>query len=109
MIKKKQTEFACRVYQTCAKVPKGKITTYKQIAQVLKTKGYQAVGQALRHNPYAPRVPCHRVVRSDGSLGGFGGKTTGPKLVEKKRLLEKERVKVRNNKIVDFEKKVYLF
>jgi O-6-methylguanine DNA methyltransferase len=51
-------------------------TTYGQIARKLNTKAYRAVGNACRKNPYAPRVPCHRVVRSDGTIGGFGGKTS---------------------------------
>ncbi|MEK6900935.1 MAG: MGMT family protein [Nanoarchaeota archaeon] len=67
-------------FSICQQIPKGKVTTYKEIASVLGTKGYQAIGQALQCNPYAPHVPCHRVVKSDGSLGGFKGKTSGKEL-----------------------------
>ncbi len=65
---------------------------------------YRAVGNALNKNPFAPLVPCHRVVSSDGSLGGFayGSKA---KIV----LLKKEGVAVKNNQIVDFEKKIWRF
>ena len=51
-----------KVWQLTKKIPKGKVTTYKLIAQKLKTKAYRAVGQALKRNPHAPKVPCHRVV-----------------------------------------------
>lgn len=58
-------------YALLRKVPKGKVTTYKALAQALGTKAYRAVGNAMNKNPYAPIVPCHRVIKSDGSLGGF--------------------------------------
>ncbi|MBI1935091.1 MGMT family protein, partial [Candidatus Woesearchaeota archaeon] len=83
------------------KVPKGKVTTYKALAESLGTKAYRAVGQATRHNPYAPEVPCHRVVNSDGRIGGFMG-SNNPKSKEVKKkikLLRKEGVEVKNNKI----------
>jgi len=68
------TEFAQSVYDVVKLVPEGKITTYKQISIKLGKKGSsQAIGQALRINPFAPIVPCHRVVNSDGSLGGYFG------------------------------------
>ena len=60
-----------RCYTVLKKVPKGRVTTYKEIAEVLGSKGYRAVGNAMNKNPNAPKVPCHRVVRSDGSLGGY--------------------------------------
>ncbi len=82
--------FVERVYALCQKVPRGKVTTYREIAHALHTKAYRAVGQALRCNPYAPNVPCHRVIASDGSLGGFRGKTRGGELHKKVALLRKE-------------------
>src|SRR3989344_5792651 len=91
------------VYSMLRKVPKGKVTTYKALAEKLGTKAYRAVGQAMRCNPYAPEVPCHRVVASDGTIGGFSGKWD-PNSKEVKRkilLLRKEGVKVKNNRIVD--------
>ena len=90
-------------------IPKGKVTTYGLIAKKLNTRAYQAVGNACRNNPYAPRVPCHRVVRSDGSVGGFGGKTSGKTVDEKIRMLRGEGVEIRNRKIIDFEKALFRF
>lgn len=89
--------FCDRVYEVVAKIPKGRVMTYKQVAQILKTKAYRAVGQALAKNPYAPRVPCHRVIKSDGSLGGFNGSMDNKR---KKELLKKEGVKIIGNKVV---------
>lgn len=91
--------FAERVYSLCRKVPKGKVTTYGEIARALNTKGYRAIGQVLRCNPYAPQVPCHRVVKSDGSVGGFKREKSGGEIEEKIRLLEKERVKIVDGKV----------
>ncbi len=93
---------ADRVYSLLKKIPAGKVTTYKDIARALNTKGYQAIGQILKKNPSAPLVPCHRVVKSDGTIGGYCGKTTGKKIMLKKRLLEKEGIKFAGNKIIDF-------
>ena len=86
--------FADKVYSLTAKIPRGKVTTYGEIARALTTKGYRAVGQALHTNPHAPRVPCHRVVNSDGSLGGFASGTTN-----KKKMLQQEGVVITNGKI----------
>jgi len=98
-----------KVWKLMERIPRGNVTTYGQIARKLNTKAYRAVGNACRKNPYAPRVPCHRVVRSDGTIGGFGGKTSG-KTVEKKRLLlREENVEVRNGRVVDFEKILFRF
>ncbi len=87
-------KFAEKVYALCKNIPRGNVTTYAEIAHALHTKAYRAVGQALHCNPYAPHVPCHRVVCSDGSLGGFKGEKKGKKILEKKGLLEKEGVEV---------------
>ncbi len=93
--------FNQKIYSLLKKVPKGKVTTYKALAEALDTKAYRAVGQAMRCNPYAPKVPCHRVVSSDGRIGGFMGSINpDSKEVKKKiKLLRKEGVKVRGNKI----------
>jgi len=90
-------------------IPKGKVTTYALIAKKLHTKAYQAVGNACRQNPYAPRVPCHRVVKSDGTIGGFAGKTKGKTVQNKIELLRKEKVQVKDGKIVDFERVLFKF
>ena len=104
----KQIKFAARVYSLCQKIPKGKVTTYKIIAERLGMKSYRAVGQALRCSPGMPAVPCHRVVASDGSLGGFKGKRTGKEVEEKRALLEKEGVKIIDN-TVNLERYFYRF
>lgn len=83
-----------RCYILLKRVPKGKVTTYKSIAHALGTRAYRAVGNAMNKNPYAPEVPCHRVVGSDGSLVGFASG-----LAAKKRLLELEGITITNNKI----------
>ena len=69
----KAMSFNQKVWAMCARVPAGQVTTYAEIARALGTKAYRAVGNALNRNPYAPAVPCHRVVGSDGSLTGFAG------------------------------------
>ena len=70
------------------KIPKGKVKTYKEVAIGIKMpKSARAVANACGKNPYAPKVPCHRVIRSDGTLGGFPA-LGGIKL--KKKLLKKE-------------------
>jgi O-6-methylguanine DNA methyltransferase len=101
-------KFEEKVWKIMETIPKGKVTTYGLIAKKLKTKAYRAVGNACRNNPYAPRVPCHRVVKSDGAIGGFGGKTSGRTVNEKVRLLTKENVEVKNGMIVNFEKVLFV-
>ncbi|MBC8495707.1 MGMT family protein [archaeon] len=116
------TKFQENIYAKLRKVPKGKVTTYGELAKAVKSKAYRAVGSAMNKNPYVsekhsfsehaknkeflstPQVPCHRVVCSDGSIGGFA---SGVK--KKIAILEKEGVLVKKNKIVDFEKKLYKF
>ena len=102
-------KFEERVWTLMESIPKGKVTTYGLNAKKLNTRAYQAVGNACRSNPYASRVPCHRVVRSDGSVGGFGGKTSGKTVEEKIRMLRREGVEIRNGKITDFEKALFRF
>ncbi|KYK26082.1 hypothetical protein AYK26_01270 [Euryarchaeota archaeon SM23-78] len=92
------TPFQRKVYALLKKVPKGKVTTYGALAKKLKSSP-RAVGQALRVNPYAPKVPCHRVVSSDGSIGGFRGKTQGKAVREKIGLLRKEGIKIINGRV----------
>jgi len=100
--------FADRVYKLCRKIPKGRISTYKLVGKKMGRRGqiYRAVGVALKKNPYAPKVPCHRVVASDGSLGGYSAKGG---IKTKIKLLKKEGIQVKNNKIIDFEKKLFRF
>ena len=86
--------FADEVYRLTQQVPKGKVTTYGEIARAMGTKAYRAVGQALHVNPYAPHVPCHRVVASDGSLHGFAHG-----LKKKAEMLQQEGIEVSRGKI----------
>ena len=81
--------FNQRVWTLTAQVPAGKVVTYADVATALGSKGYRAVGNALNRNPFAPGVPCHRVVGSDGKLTGFAGG-----LPKKEQLLTAEGVRV---------------
>lgn len=93
-----------KIYDLLLQIPKGKVTTYKALAKQVKTRGYRAVGQIVGKNPNAPEVPCHRVVRTDGGLGGYAFG-----LKKKIELLAAEGVKVSDGKVVDFDKKFYDF
>jgi methylated-DNA-[protein]-cysteine S-methyltransferase len=111
--------FTQNVYDITKQIPKGKVTTYKEIAHALNTKAYRAVGTALHNNPtphYHPQthstatdsesleVPCHRVVKSNGEIGGFAfGKHI------KKQLLEQEGITIKNNKLQNFKKVLITF
>ena len=65
-----------KCYDKLRKVPRGKVTTYGELARAVgSTRAARAVGNAMNKNPYAPDVPCHRVVRSDGGVGGFASGT----------------------------------
>lgn len=85
------TDFQMRVYALCKRVPKGKVTTYGEIARALNSSP-RAVGQALKCNPFAPKVPCHRVISSSGQIGGFMGKINGKEIEKKIALLKSEGV-----------------
>ena len=87
--------FEQRVYDLLMEIPRGKVSTYAAMARALECRSPQAVGQALRRNPFAPRVPCHRVVSSDLTLHGFNGRTDDEELGRKRRLLEEEGVRFR--------------
>lgn len=77
------------VHDVITRIPPGRVVTYKDIAQVLGSRAYRAVGGACNRSPGMPQVPCHRVVASDGRLHGFAGGCA-----KKKRLLESEGVRV---------------
>ncbi len=100
-----ESNFNERCYKLLHTVPSGKITTYKALAEALGTRAYRAVGNAMNQNPY-PRdiVPCHRVVNSDGRLGGYAGKTE-----EKIKRLKEEGVTVIEARIVNFKNKLHTF
>ncbi|OGS06581.1 MAG: 6-O-methylguanine DNA methyltransferase [Elusimicrobia bacterium RIFOXYA12_FULL_51_18] len=86
---KKYTPFQRAVWLACMTIPKGQTRSYKCIAERIgRPKAFRAVGSALGKNPFAPTVPCHRVIKSDGTLGGFsapGGLKTKTKLLKKEK------------------------
>jgi len=91
-------EFREDFYSLVSQIPRGRVSTYGRLAEALGDKiAARAVGTMLNQNPYSPKVPCHRVVRSDGSLGGFA---TGEE--RKKSLLEDEGIKIKKGKVMNF-------
>ena len=87
-MKLKGTKFQLAVWKYIVKIPRGKVKTYKEIAIYLKKpNSARAIANACAKNPCAPIIPCHRVIRSDGKLGGYSG-SGGVKMKEK--LLKKE-------------------
>lgn len=93
------------LYENCyailRKVPKGKVTTYREIARALNSKAYRAVGSAMHNNPYSPIVPCHRCINSNGNVRGFYSGTK-----DKIKILKSEGIEIVNNKI-DLKKYFY--
>ena len=86
------TEFQLKVWAYLRKIPRGSLKTYSQVAKAIgKPRAVRAVANAIGKNPYAPKIPCHRVIRSDGSIGGYSGKGG---LKTKRFLLKKEGVKL---------------
>ena len=68
------TKFQMEVWNEIKKIPKGSVKTYKEIALILnRPKSSRAVANACGKNPYPPKIPCHRVIRTDGFLGGYSG------------------------------------
>ncbi|MDB3904659.1 MGMT family protein [Candidatus Pelagibacter sp.] len=87
------TKFQLKVWNYLKKIPKGKVKSYLDVAKAIgKPKAFRAVANAVGKNPYPPLIPCHRVIRSDGSLGGYSGKGG---IKEKKRLLLKEKANLK--------------
>lgn len=86
------TDFQKKVYQATARIPRGRVSTYQAIARACGCPGAaRAVGNALNKNPYAPQVPCHRVLRSNGQIGGFAWGTA-----KKVAMLRKEGLIIQN-------------
>ena len=86
------TAFQLKVWAYLKKIPRGTVLTYSAVAKgVGKPLAVRAVANAIGKNPYAPKIPCHRVIRSDGSLGGYSGKGG---LKTKRFLLKKEGIKL---------------
>ena len=86
------TKFQIKVWNYLKTIPKGKIKTYKQVAKAIgMPKAARAVANACGKNPYAPIIPCHRVIRSDGALGGYSGRGG---IKQKLKLLRSEKVDI---------------
>ena len=93
---KKQTSFYQKVYRIARKIPKGRVMTYKEAAKLAGSPlAFRAVGNALNKNPDLKTIPCHRVVRSDGTVGGYKQGTN-----RKISLLSKEGVIIRKGRVV---------
>ena len=94
-----------QVYKKLIQVPQGKITTYGELSKAVGLKnGQRVIGQIMKKNPYPVIIPCHRVVKSDGTVGGYayGGDI-------KTNMLQKEGIKIHDGKILDWNKKYYKF
>ena len=82
------TKFQLKVWSYLKKIPRGSVKTYSQVAKGIgKPLAVRATANAIGKNPFSPKIPCHRVIRSDGSLGGYSGKGG---IKTKKKLLKKE-------------------
>ena len=89
-MKLKGTKFQQKVWGYLKKIPKGKVKTYLEVARAIrKPKAFRAVANAIAKNPYPIIIPCHRVIRSDGNLGGYSGKGG---IKQKRFLLEAEKL-----------------
>jgi methylated-DNA-[protein]-cysteine S-methyltransferase len=86
------------------KIPSGRVSTYKAIAQALNCKAYQAVGNAMNQNPNPISVPCHRVVNSDGRLGGYAFGSE-----RKAELLREEGIVILEGKVQNFQTVLFDF
>ena len=100
------SKFYQEVYKKLRQVPKGKITTYQDLAHALNSRAYRAVGSAMAKNNDAPATPCHRVINSNGLVGNYsadGGAET------KIKMLKKEGIKIQDNKVLDYKKYLHKF
>ena len=99
-----KSSFNERCYELLNNIPRGKVTTYKELAQALGTKAWRAVGTAMAKNANLIVVPCHRVVRSDGAVGEYALGSD-----KKSELLSQEGVEIANGKVKNLEKYFYRF
>lgn len=91
--------FRQKVYEIVKTIPEGKVTTYKKIGEKLKSKAYQAIGQALKHNSDPINIPCHRVIKSNRNVGGYFGHINNDISKKKEELLISEGIKIVNGKV----------
>ncbi len=94
-------QFHQKCYDLLVKVPRGKVTTYRELARALNSKAYRAVGTAMNKNPFAPKIPCHRVINANGRLGQYAHGQA-----KKREMLKKEGIEIRDDRI---SLKEYLF
>ena len=90
------TPFQRRVYLELLNVPAGTTITYGELARRIGCRSAQAAGQALKRNPFAPDVPCHRVVAANGTIGGYFGQCSGEMVERKRKLIEEEKKSAKN-------------
>lgn len=95
--------FHQKVLSLVEKIPRGRISTYKEVAKALNSKAYRAVGNILNKNE-STKIPCHRVVKSNSEIGNFN---RGVK--RKIQLLKKENIEIENKKVKNFEKVLFRF
>lgn len=99
------TVFQKKVYMALLEIPRGKVTTYKVLGEHIGCRSAQAIGQALKRNPFAPEVPCHRVIKSNFNIGGYVGQVGGEEVQRKRSLLKDEGVNFDDsNNLIDSEK-----
>jgi methylated-DNA-[protein]-cysteine S-methyltransferase len=103
------TLFQKKVFDALKQIPKGKVSTYKLLGDFISCNSAQAIGQALKKNTNAPAVPCHRIIKSDLSMGGYFGETSGETVLQKVELLKSEGIKLDSKgKLIDTEQ-LYTF
>lgn len=100
---KKTLTFDQRCHALLMQIPKGKVSTYRELAHALGTIAYRAVGQAMNRNPHLMKVPCHRVIKSNGEIGGYALGAD-----KKRELLLKEGVQAEANGRIRLSKYLYL-
>ena len=94
-----------KVYRKLLQVPKGKVTTYRELSNAVGLKnGQRVIGMIMKKNPFPVIVPCHRVVKSDGKIGGYA---YGKKV--KSKMLTNEGIKIKDGEIIDFDKAKFYF
>ena len=94
-----------KVYELVTKIPEGKVTTYHELAKAVdKPNASRVIGQILNKNPNPVIVPCHRVVKSNGDLGGYAYGSR-----KKSKLLAEEGVEISKGKVLNFEKVTFKF
>lgn len=93
-----------RCYELLKQIPEGKVTTYREMAKALNSRAWRAVGSAMAKNKHLFVIPCHRVVRSDGSVGQYALGAN-----KKAELLKEEGVEISNGKIRDLARFIHIF